>query len=830
VPDQIIIPDVTGKTALEAAFAYGAAGLYLVPVRPRTKHPGGYLGTSWPSRSVRTGPDVHDYWGERWPQAGIGIHTGRSGLTVIDVDKPGSLDERVRRAIVDLRPPFQVTRKLTGLTDREVVNRLGDAELRGHAIFRTPPGRVLGNSLGKLTRGWGEVRGLNGFIVTAPSLHEEDDGEYRWLRTGVVPYLPGYVADLLPEGAGDGEAAASDEQIEAFKAAHRQSGRKSPRLIDATVRRFAELVRQGDGRHQAACTIAAWICREAAAGVYAAGPALLDLKREFTATVRGDARPRASRMRPGGLDEEWRGIVAWAVGQTVGLTETRIDEIRARVDPSYEPPIRAAATAPDAQGAESTPADVREPETADEDIQDLFANWDPSGGELVPVESVPEAVGTEAWFWSSRKVLAHIRQSAVARYASPWATFGVVMARVLTATPPHVQLPNTIGGYGSLNLFTALVAPSGGGKGAAENVAAACVEVDHRSGSMAQFPTHAIGSGEGLAHMFMKRPKKKAGQPAEEAYQYNTAALVTMAEIDTLGALRDRQGSTLTGQLRQAAMGEQLGFFYVDPEKRMPVPKHAYRLCLVAGVQPRRAQVLLDEADGGTPQRFVWLPAVLDEGELPAEDEMPECPAPLLWLTPPWPVPEHLDGLPRTVIDLPDEAKRHTVELRRLHVQGLGDPLDGHANLTRIKVAAALAILDGRTSVSLEDWELSAVVMARSDATRKGVQEVLAQERREKNLAQAEVLASQAVVVEDRLERKARQQATSSIRNRLASASANDPDGEGWLSSSEVRRALKSTVRKEYEEALAGLVKGGQVEVREGEYHGQSGTFIRLAR
>jgi hypothetical protein len=63
-----------------------------------------------------------------------------------------------------------------------------------------------------------------------------------------------------------------------------------------------------------------------------------------------------------------------------------------------------------------------------------------------------------------------------------------------------------------------------------------------------------------------------------------------------MGALVQRQSSTVASQLRQAAMGEPLGFFYVDQAKRMIVPEHSYRCCLIAGIQPARSAVLLDDA------------------------------------------------------------------------------------------------------------------------------------------------------------------------------------------------------------------------------------------
>jgi hypothetical protein len=56
-------------------------------------------------------------------------------------------------------------------------------------------------------------------------------------------------------------------------------------------------------------------------------------------------------------------------------------------------------------------------------------------------------------------------------------------------------------------------------------------------------------------------------------------------------------------------MGEALGFAYANATRRISLEAHSYRLGLVVGVQPERAGALLDGSDGGTPQRFVWLPA-----------------------------------------------------------------------------------------------------------------------------------------------------------------------------------------------------------------------------
>lgn len=318
-------------------------------------------------------------------------------------------------------------------------------------------------------------------------------------------------------------------------------------------------------------------------------------------------------------------------------------------------------------------------------------------------------------FWIRRPVLAHVRQFAQARMVSPWATLGVVLARVVAATPPMVVLPATIGGFGSLNVFVALVGPSGSGKGAASAVAREAVDI---AGGVYAVN---VGSGEGLSHTFVKREKG-------DLVRINDTALINIQEIDSLTSLATRSSSTILSELRKAWSGEDLGFQYADPTKRLVVEAHTYRMTLVAGVQPQRAEALLNDADGGTPQRFLWLPATDPD----APDQEPEAPEPWIWKSPVSGVDTFgFARLQPLVTQVFDGAVHEIREQRRAQNRGEGDPLDGHRLQCKLKAAAALAILDGRTDVMAEDWELADVVMAKSQQTRNQVQEALAEAARE---------------------------------------------------------------------------------------------------
>lgn len=456
------------------------------------------------------------------------------------------------------------------------------------------------------------------------------------------------------------------------------------------------------------------------------------------------------------------------------------------------------------------------PERTDEDDwEDLIWREPPDGWDQVAITPDERQEAKPDDFWSERPVLEHIRTYARSRMSGPWAVFGTVLARVVAATPPYVQIPPVIGTAASLNLFIGLVGPSGSGKGAAAGVAGEVLDMGDRED---KFKTAPLGSGEGLSHMFMRQGKR--GDPAE---MYNQAALVEIPEIDSLAALASRQASTLTGQLRQAAMGEQLGFFYVDEAKRMMVPEHRYRMCLWAGIQPRRSAALLGDADGGTPQRFVWLP--VSDRDAPDIDDLPPTPAPMRWDPPRWGdcTMVELKRQNRIFMEIPEVAVRTIRQARQDRNRDTGDALDSHAVLTRVKVACALAILDGRTAASEDDWRLAGVVMAVSDATRTMCVEALATVQREANARIAVAEAERTLIVGEVVSEADIKRVAKWIRKRLAREGA-----EGMLRNA-LRSGLQAKDRQYFDQAVDALALSGDVLVKTAEYRGNTTVRYSLA-
>ena len=386
-------------------------------------------------------------------------------------------------------------------------------------------------------------------------------------------------------------------------------------------------------------------------------------------------------------------------------------------------------------------------------------------------------------FFDATPQLQTIRQWARARYAAPWAVFGAVLLRVAASTPPNVQLPGIIGGRASLNLYAAFVSPSGGGKGISDKVSRLVWPADiHEEG---------MGSGEGMADLF--KPKKDDEQV--------TRALIFIPEIDTMTGLAQRQGNTVLATLKAAAMGERLGSKGASSATTRQVPPHSYRLCLSVGGQPGHTGVIFDDTTGGTPQRFLWFLTI--DPDMPAD--APDDPEPLSTVLPTWKADE--SGVVEITYG-PEHIATTVVEAHLARQRGEADALDGHAMLTRLKVAATLAILHKRSVVSELDWELSGAVMAQSNRTRGWVlsesRKLTRQQLRERALARAH---GEEVIDDRRLD---------VVKRRIARRLERGPESRNVL-----RRGLgKKEYRDLFDAAIDSLLEEGAIAATEAEKGG----------
>lgn len=331
-----------------------------------------------------------------------------------------------------------------------------------------------------------------------------------------------------------------------------------------------------------------------------------------------------------------------------------------------------------------------------------------------------DVLADSAALFDSSAELRHIAAYARARGAGTWAVLGNVLVRTVLAVPHPVTLPPIIGGPVSLNLLLTIAGISGAGKDIAHAVAETAVSLN--SGGVAQrWEPHPIGTGEGIGRTFAASRKDKAtGQTLTEFYR--RSALFVIRDIAAFDAVTERRGQTLVPELLKAAHGQELGHANATVEHRVILPPHSYRFGLSAGVQPGNGSSLLSEQSirDGLTQRFLWLPVRDGRRRQPVRE-----PDPLAVTVPDFGVkvdefndppqpPElvHLDVAEaiRREITAVNEAKDADPFGRS------GDPLAGHRLLAQLKVAAAMALLHGRTGVGLEDWQRGGAVVAVSDA------------------------------------------------------------------------------------------------------------------
>lgn len=428
--------------------------------------------------------------------------------------------------------------------------------------------------------------------------------------------------------------------------------------------------------------------------------------------------------------------------------------------------------------------------------------------------------GQEEAFWTARPSLARVRQFARSRMASPWATLGCVVVRVVAQVGPEFVLPKIIGTYASLNTYVSVVAPSGIGKDAAMDTA----EDAYTLGPVSLWP---VGTGEGVVKHFVHF--EADGNGGGKIVQHETSIIVDVSEVEQIAAIKNRQGSTLMAVLRATWTGKPFGFGNAELERRLRVGRHAYRLGVIVGVQPDLAGALLNDTEiaGGTPQRFLWFPGV--DSDMP--DVEPAEPGEAFWSMPPWP-----DDVPFTAgMHVLDVWPGAVAEIRAAHRARHANPaaardtaLDGHLLLCRLKAAAGLGLLAGHVRVTEEDWHLAGVLMQVSNHTRGLLVEARSNAEASVVRKRAESYAVGRVVAEDRMESERLRRTKNAILSRLEKLRA-ERGSNAWMAGSDLFRSLKAQTQRPYfDDVMPGLVSTGQVEAEPTESEGTSGMRYRL--
>lgn len=174
-----------------AALAYARQGLPVFPLQgklPLVKH--GFYAAS-------LNPSVIRGWWQRWPEANIGIPTGKpSQWIVLDVDPRHGGWESLRHLQLALhhRASDCACAPVRLLTTR--IQSTGGGGL--HLLFRLRADveMPLRNAVGFAGYAGLDLRGDGGYVVTAPSVHESGH-LYRWLSSAPLLPFPDQLIELV---------------------------------------------------------------------------------------------------------------------------------------------------------------------------------------------------------------------------------------------------------------------------------------------------------------------------------------------------------------------------------------------------------------------------------------------------------------------------------------------------------------------------------------------------------------------------------------------------------------------------------------------------------
>jgi putative DNA primase/helicase len=133
---------------MEYALSYANQGYAVFPLQPNGKNPLTEHGFKDASRD----PTVIQAWWSKWPEANVGIATGRiSGIVVLDVDRKHGVDGVVSAAELDLPPTLVIKTPSGGY----------------HLFYKAPPGVIVPRRIG--VKPGLDVLGEGGYVVAAGS-------------------------------------------------------------------------------------------------------------------------------------------------------------------------------------------------------------------------------------------------------------------------------------------------------------------------------------------------------------------------------------------------------------------------------------------------------------------------------------------------------------------------------------------------------------------------------------------------------------------------------------------------------------------------------------
>jgi hypothetical protein len=350
----------------------------------------------------------------------------------------------------------------------------------------------------------------------------------------------------------------------------------------------------------------------------------------------------------------------------------------------------------------------------------IGSNWEPTPKWTISAREIVLkmiAQGDElddTKFWNSRNSLRKIHELGRKKVVAPYSLLGMVILRALHTVPWNIYY-RSFRGTVPLNALAAFVGPTGTGKSltldATENYVAFADSPAEMGGDASWVGVVEPGSGEAIPEHYMAWHETEDGKKVKDWKSKNHSALFSFDEIGMLESRQAREGATIIEFSKQGWSGTVLGRELASGRGTM-LPSKSYRFGLFVNIQPARAGLLFtpQAIAGGLPSRFLFF----STQDPKAKSEFNENPASVIKMPMVnWIGVTYIDALP--IMNAAHREESFT------GIDGGLPELDSHLLLTRAKVAVALAVMEGRSELIDEDWELSNYVINHSKKTRSTV-------------------------------------------------------------------------------------------------------------
>jgi hypothetical protein len=710
----------------------------------------------------------------------LGVEVGRSRMVVVDVDTAGEKDaflaEWTNQSGRDMTGMVPTVKSPGAKIDGRWVHKDG-----GHFWFSVPAGTELpeGGGVLKGEGGWAVLwRGKQ--VLVPPSVRAE--GEYRLV--GQAAPLPGWLAEFIEAGARRQADRRSTAVLEA-----RTGGGISAWAADLSWSEILQADEWTDTGKADNCGCPVWTApgdhaspksataHEPGCSVYTTdgGQAPIHIWTDNIPECAEDAVKALGRTFSKLNYMTYRfygGDRGRALGG-LGISDDLLDD-RGAFDRVDDASAGSEATARDCRPIEPPAASITDEDEDDDGGLDDFGLPSGDGGSAAPAggaskEAVRNPTLLPESFWSSRPELDHVRQAAWSRDVGADAVLYAALVRISSFLPGDLKVDTGIGDRRSLNLnlFAAMIGGPSDGKTSSAGLAPSLLPVPPalRNGTDGEVRYHdeaSIGTGEGLIESFMGEVDVVVGEnqngtekTAKRRRQVRNNASFYVDEGKTLTSLMvHREGSTLGQTIRTAWYGKKTGQMNATAERTRNIEN--YSLGLLIGYQPETALPLLEGADEGTPQRFVWTRADLTRNP----EEEPEDPGPL-WE--PETLPKLLGMDPadnddghyllgdrsETAIVLSPALKARIKADRKAARKDRPETLDGHRPTSLIKLSGLLAIMAGRTEITEDDWTLALVMWGVSCAVRTVLVTWAGSTQKKKTAERTEARVTEAVAVKE---------------------------------------------------------------------------------